>query len=290
MTEDALKSVPVPRTEPQHHLIRARGPTRVAAALAAALPEEARGIRPEDLFLAEPTLRVCRVCRRPFTTSARARWVCDDCVGRRKEEIEAQERRNELREMGVTGRLAEMTLERFDRRWQPEAMDAVERLLAGTTIRPLTLLGLSGTGKTHLACGVLLRCRELGMRGRYKAMPALVTAYSTAREFRDWGAEAIGPLLSVPVLVLDDWGDEKETAVLAPLMLSIIDERWAKERATIVTSSLVAPRPPGWTGDWTDEDRIRPFLTRLDPKIARRLLDEGELVIMRERLYRPPRR
>lgn len=261
---------------PAHSPILGRpDPARLASALLGALPEEAKGLRPEDLLLAEPITRACRECRQPFLTSARARWVCDACVDERRRRIDADARRELLRGSGLGGRLAAMSLAAFDPRWQPDAYDAVCALLRpGRDLAPLTLIGRTGVGKTHLACGFLLRCLEYGLEGRYVSMPDLVTDYSTAADFRDWGSADLQPLYRAPVLVLDDLGDEKRTPVLASLLLSLIDRRWRSERPTIVTSRLDLEALTGWVGE----------------KVMRRLVAEGEAVVMRDKMFRPERR
>lgn len=76
--------------------------------------------------------------------------------------------------------------------------------------------GMTGTGKTYLACALAQSCLRLGHRSLYKRASRLADELSIARADGSY-ASLISKLSKVPVLVIDDWG------------LTRVTERWCKE-------------------------------------------------------------
>jgi len=98
------------------------------------------------------------------------------------------------------------------------------------------ITGMTGVGKSYLACALgQLACR-LGFRVAYKRVPRLFEELGLAHADGTY-VRLLGKLAKVDVLVLDDWG-------LAPLadqqrrdVLEILEDRHGA-RSTIVTSQL----------------------------------------------------
>ena len=140
------------------------------------------------LDLETPEARVCRDCGREFVTKWRLQRICNSCVDQRRR-LTAEDLREErvtrykgqLRAMGLDGRLAEeMLLERFRPEAQPEGWDAAQTFIEQFPDGNLALLGKPGSGKTHLAVGILLSLREQRIVGQYVHVPSLFSALKRA--------------------------------------------------------------------------------------------------------------
>lgn len=105
----------------------------------------------------------------------------------------------------------------------------------------LLLLGMPGTGKTHLGCAVGHACIDRLIRVQY------LTARDLVREVRStWGSGASGQketdvmnrFAQVPLLVFDEVGAQQGTDAELSLMFDLLDKRYADELPTIVISNL----------------------------------------------------
>ena len=142
-----------------------------------------------------------------------------------------------------------MSLEAFAPDAQPEAYNAVVELTcAFPACGSLALLGKSGTGKTHLAVGALLVLADAGIYGRYAHLPALVLSLNTSYDRSEAERQKLEPLLSVPLLVLDDVGREKLTDHMASWLDRIADARWVHRLPTILAANLSRPEVLTWLG------------------------------------------
>ena len=104
----------------------------------------------------------------------------------------------------------------------------------------LVLCGPPGSGKTHLAHGII---REVVRRG---GEAYFVTASNLLLEIRaTFGEnstrserEIVNKYVDLPLLVLDDLGAEKTTEWSITTLLLIIDGRYSRCRPTIITTNL----------------------------------------------------
>ncbi len=209
-----------------------------------------------NLQLPESEERECIDCGRKFRTEWRLKCRCDSCIHQRfgltAEQLRyqrAEESRRQAESMGLTGRLARMTLSTFDAATQPDAMDLLSDFLSAWPKSPsLAFLGSPGPGKTHLACGLLLALAQRGVTGRYVDWPTVSARLKTADDRPAAERELLAPLGGVPLLVLDDCGREKPTEHMGQWLDVIINERWVGERPTVIIANLSGEELEAWMG------------------------------------------
>lgn len=106
----------------------------------------------------------------------------------------------------------------------------------------LLFTGLTGTGKTHLACGIA----NVVMADHLSTV-AFGTASDFGREIRStYGRQrndrselqVMQALRAADLLILDDVGAQLGSDHEMQMLFDIIDGRWREERAMIVTSNL----------------------------------------------------
>lgn len=113
-------------------------------------------------------------------------------------------------------------------------------LKAAETGESLVLAGSVGAGKTHLAAALLIRAIQCGKRGIYKSVPSLMNrlrSFGPKGDYQDVLDAAIG----CDVLVLDDLGAERCTDWVGEQLYMLIDERYAANRHTVVTTNFPTP-------------------------------------------------
>ncbi|MBX0328248.1 ATP-binding protein [Oscillochloris sp. ZM17-4] len=152
------------------------------------------------------------------------------------------------------GRLQHCTLERFDPHrplpgsveWDGKAYTPAEQrkslLWAYSVARQyepvesLYIHGSYGSGKSHLAAGILHSLAARGVAGRYGSAPALLRL--VRQGFRDGSADdRLEALMTVPLLVIDDLGTEHESGWSEASLFDLINIRYLNDRATIFTSN-----------------------------------------------------
>jgi len=111
----------------------------------------------------------------------------------------------------------------------------------------LTLTGAVGTGKTHVAVGIVRLACALGVEARFYGTPELLArikaTYSGSGETED---DVLRELAEVPLLVLDDLGVERPSDWVRDRLYQIVNQRYVAQRPVIVTAnedlSALAPR------------------------------------------------
>lgn len=161
--------------------------------------------------------------------------------------------RAELEKAGVLGRYLWCRMDNFEgleklcgllgcdlRQWpferSPEGWSFSER-------STLVAFGPTGTGKTHLATGILARCLEAGVRCRwFDVADWLTTLKGTIGASREGGRSQYHPWLdaarSTPVIVLDELVlEDLTTPFTSGTVAEILRIRYAKQLPTIVTTN-----------------------------------------------------
>jgi len=147
----------------------------------------------------------------------------------------------------------------------------VEDYASGTFKHPfLSLLGLPGVGKTHLAIGIGFEWLERGKTVLYYQVEGLLDALRDGYHLFERGDyDGYHSLLSFTqnagLLILDDLGSEKETEWATAKLDQIVDYRYINRRPLIVTSNLA--------------------MNKLAPRIADRLM-EGAVIHLKGVSYR----
>lgn len=168
---------------------------------------------------------------------------------------------------GITPRFAECTLDNFVTDLQPEKMRALaicrvyvdqfeENYRAG---RSLILSGNVGTGKTHLASGMVQQVIR-----KFSATALIVSAAEIIRIAKGAmvrGADyterdVISELASLDLLVIDEIGAQKGSEYELGLLHEIIDRRYQLVLPTVVVSNLPANALSQFIGDRA-LDRLR---------------------------------
>lgn len=113
------------------------------------------------------------------------------------------------------------------------------RLLTGSWIKEhqnVLITGLTGLGKTWLACALSNQACRLGYSSLYVRVPRLFEELAIAHGDGRY-VKFIMQLAKVDVLLLDDWGVAMLTDSARRDLLEILDDRY-NQRSTIITSQL----------------------------------------------------
>lgn len=114
--------------------------------------------------------------------------------------------------------------------------------------------GMTGTGKTYVACALAQKACRLGYRAVYRRVPRLFDELTLARA-DGTHARLLARLARFDVLVLDDWGLVPVHEEQRRDLLEILEDR-AELRSTIVTSQIPVEKWHDHIGDPTVADAI----------------------------------
>ncbi|MCK9630004.1 MAG: IS21-like element helper ATPase IstB [Bacteroidales bacterium] len=116
------------------------------------------------------------------------------------------------------------------------------------------ITGLTGAGKTWLACALAQYACRRGHSALYQRVPRLGEELRVRHGNGSFGKWLIA-LAKTDVLLLDDWGMAGIDSQTRADLLEIIDDR-AGNKATIITSQLPIEHWHAWIGDATIADAI----------------------------------
>ena len=169
-----------------------------------------------------------------------------------------------LRCSGIPSRYSEATIWN----WQ-HPMDAQRRVwnvvreyvshyeLAVETGRSMVLLGATGTGKTHLACGLLRHVLEKGGTGQYTTvMDMLGRIKATFGGAGETEAAVIDDLTKCDLLVIDEVGRSLDSNYEVAQFFRVLDKRYQWQKPTVLATNLTQPKLREFLGDAV-VDRLR---------------------------------
>lgn len=142
-------------------------------------------------------------------------------------------------------KLAQACVEDIDYPARRELDKAVVRQLATcrwvTEHQAVLVTGMTGTGKTYVACALAQQACRKGFRAVYRRAPRLFDELRLARADGTL-ARLLGRLARVDVLVIDDFAIAPVTDEERRDLLEILEDRYGM-RSTVVTSQL---DPTNW--------------------------------------------
>lgn len=194
------------------------------------------------------------------------KWWCTapECqVKRHKAQlIRRTASKTDLMHVGVPAFLLDCTIENFKPRknlktgkmknWQKDAF--------GLALDPqgtILFTGDPGTGKSHLAVGILREVMAKGVQVYFKRSAELLIDLQATfhREEGDTSEMLLEQYLHYGFLILDDLGTEKPTDYAVMILGEIVNSRYSDNKPTIITSNL----------------GLQEINDRLDPRIASRI-------------------
>ena len=104
----------------------------------------------------------------------------------------------------------------------------------------LTLVGASGSGKTHLAAAIANRCMERGIPTFFTVVPDLLDHLraSFAPESELSYDALFESVRGVPLLVLDDLGTQSGTPWAAEKLFQVLNHRYVNALPTVITTNV----------------------------------------------------
>ena len=197
-------------------------------------------------------------------------------IKRQEEEQEKRERIERYKKSGVPERYYNESLDTYQvtNEMQKTAAQAIGEFLRDIkcgAFRTLVLIGTAGTGKTHLACGVV---REYG--GKFANAPDIVEEIRRAKSFSADQTEKqiIDHYSHVKLLVVDEIGRGFAATDEKYMLYQIINARYNTRKPTVLISNF------------TKSD----FLKYIGVAAADRLVESGDIVEMNGESFRKLRR
>lgn len=168
-----------------------------------------------------------------------AQWQAND------EEVEAWEKAQELRQKKehfqrqVPERYWNESIDTYqtdteERRKAKEKAEGFIQAVKCGKFQTLVFLGAAGTGKTHLASGIVYECG-----GLYRLAPAIVEEFRRAKSFsaRETEADILYTYGCASLLVIDEIGRGLAAAEEQYMLYQIINERYNRRKPTVLISN-----------------------------------------------------
>ena len=193
-------------------------------------------------------------------------------IGRQERQQAAQEKIERYQKSGVPERYFKESLDTYKikNKMQATAAKATTNFLHAAKcgeFKSLVMLGNAGTGKTHLACGII---REAG--GKYRTAPDIVEEMRRAKSFtaNDTEAEIIDYYGRVKLLVIDEIGRGISATDEKYMIYQLVNARYNTRKPTVLISNF------------TKAD----FLQYIGVAAADRLVESAEILEMNGESYR----
>lgn len=122
--------------------------------------------------------------------------------------------------------------------------------------RGVCLIGSIGAGKTHLSVGILKQLIAKGFPGRFSDCATLLQDIRGSYDPQSDESEMrmLLPLMTIPVLLLDDVGASRPTPWVMETMDTLLDSRYRRNLTTLLTTNY--PLQAKQEGDPTLEHRL----------------------------------
>ena len=193
-------------------------------------------------------------------------------IERRERQQAAQEKIERYKKSGVPERYFNEALDTFKitNAMQSTAAKAATNFLHAVKcgeFKSLVMIGNAGTGKTHLACGII---REAG--GKYRTAPDIVEEMRRAKSFTaaETEAEIIDYYGRIKLLVIDEIGRGISATDEKYMLYQILNARYNTRKPTVLISNL----------------RKADFLQYIGVAAADRLVESAEIWEMNGESYR----
>lgn len=195
---------------------------------------------------------------------------CPKCAADReavqKAEIEQRERiakrdawQREIGAAGIPERFQDRSLQSFKAATDPQRRalafaeayaDSFDDVLK--TGRSATFIGMPGTGKTHLACGIGLRVMQRDNRTVLftTVMRAIRRIKATwSKRTGESETEAVEALVSPDLLILDEVGIQFGSETEKLMLFDVLNERYEKRRPVLLLSNLTIEEVSSYLGE-----------------------------------------
>jgi len=116
------------------------------------------------------------------------------------------------------------------------------------------ITGLTGVGKSYLACALGQAACRKGLRVGYRRLPRLFDELALARSDGSY-ARVLSRLAKMEVLILDDFGLGTPKEAQRHDLLEVLEDRYGRS-STVITSQLDVKKWHEWIGDPTVADAI----------------------------------
>jgi DNA replication protein DnaC len=116
------------------------------------------------------------------------------------------------------------------------------------------ITGMTGVGKSYLACALAQAACRRGLRALYRRVPRLFDELALAKADGTY-AKVLSALARTDVLILDDLGLGTPTDAQMHDLLEIVEDRYGR-RSTVITSQLPVKKWHPWLSDPTLADAI----------------------------------
>lgn len=191
-------------------------------------------------------------------------------------------------QIGIPAAVATASFETF-RSWSPDhsrartaAEDFARKFRRDAPTKGFLLYGRPGAGKTHLLVATLrYLALEKGVAGRYVEFMLLLSDIRAGFSQNRSHMEILGPLLSVPVLAIDELGKERGTEWERSTLDELISRRFNSGLATLFATNYflegrVPPETPGHlvktrTPDFAREAESMTLSQRVGDRVYSRL-------------------
>jgi DNA replication protein DnaC len=161
-----------------------------------------------------------------------------------------------LRQCGIPARFVEASLWNWthpmdqQRRVWGAVRDYAGKLdLALQYGRSIVMVGATGAGKTHLACGLLRHVIEKGGTGIYTTAIDLVGRITATFGGKGDEAAVVDELCSVDLLVIDEVGRTTDTQFVSTQFFRVLDRRYRDCKPVVLCSNLNTPKMREFLGD-----------------------------------------